>query len=57
MLGALCVPLIDDHDNLNVEVRALQPYQIERAKGIEFIEPVPREAEAAEDPRLAAFFG
>jgi hypothetical protein len=53
----LCVPLVDDRDYLNIQVQALSIYQLDRAKGLDFIEPVAESTETAgEDPRLTAFF-
>lgn len=56
VMAAACVPLIDERDHLNVQVTALNVYQIERAKGIEFLEPFPESDERGEDPRLESFF-
>lgn len=56
VMAAVCVPLIDEHDHLNVQVTALNVYQIERARGIEFLEPFPESDERSEDPRLETFF-
>jgi len=53
---AWCVPLITERDQLNLQVEALRVYEIERARGIEFIEPLPEEREDEEDPRLERFF-
>ena len=53
----LCVPLVDDRDYLNIQVQALSIYQLDRAKGLDFIEPVAESSETTgEDPRLQAFF-
>ena len=53
----LCVPLVDDRHYLNIQVQALGIYQLDRAKGLDFIEPVAGSTEmAGEDPRLTAFF-
>ena len=55
--SVLCVPLIDDRDYLNVQVQALSIYQLDRTKGLDFVEPVAGSTETAgEDPRLTAFF-
>lgn len=52
-----CVPLIDEPALFNIEVQALQIYQLERERGLAFIEPVLERDEAADDdPRLDAFF-
>ena len=54
---AWVVPLIDERHHLNIQVEALQLYQVERSKGLDFVEPVPEEGEAPpQDLRLDAFF-
>ncbi len=54
--AALCVPLIDEQSHFNIQIKALKVYQIERDKGLDFIEPVPDEELNDEDPRLNSFF-
>lgn len=54
--AAICVPLIHERDHLNLQITPSQVYEVERAKGIEFIAPVPEEDEDNDDPRLEAFF-
>lgn len=54
--AVLCVPLVDEPKHFNIQVTALQLYEIDRNKGLEFIEPVPEEAADDDDPRLEAFF-
>jgi len=53
-----CLPLITDMDNFNIELKALGIYQVDRQKGVNFIEPgVPiNKAEYYEDKRLDSFF-
>jgi chromosome segregation ATPase len=53
-----CVPLITDLDNYNIEIRALNVYQVDRSKGVTFIEPLPGEKRIREeeDTRLDDFF-
>lgn len=55
---AFAVPLIDDATHLNIQVSALSIYQVERAKGLDFLEPVPEQpaSGSTEDPRLESFF-
>ncbi|MEK7704190.1 MAG: hypothetical protein AAB426_04470 [Myxococcota bacterium] len=55
---AYAVPLVDEREHLNIQVSALRIYQIERTKGLDFLEPVPEDVGngTEEDPRLAAFF-
>lgn len=53
---AVCVPLIDEREHFNLQVTALQSYKVERARGLEFLEPVPDALEEDTDPRLHAFF-
>ncbi|MBI5511204.1 MAG: hypothetical protein HY903_20785 [Deltaproteobacteria bacterium] len=59
--AALCVPLVDESRQFNIQVSALQVYRLERARGLEFIEPARDVSEQASetadnDPRLEAFF-
>jgi hypothetical protein len=54
--AALCIPLIDEQSHFNIQIKALKVYQIERDKGLDFIEPVPDEELNDEDPRLSSFF-
>jgi len=54
--AALCVPLVDEQSHFNIQIKALKVYQIERDKGLDFIEPVPEEEMADDDPRLESFF-
>ncbi len=53
-----CVPLINDLENYNVEIRALNIYQVDRTKGVTFIEPLPGEKRISdeEDRRIDDFF-
>ncbi len=54
--GAICVPLIDEAAELNIQVTALGLYHMERAKGLDLLEPVPEETDGMDDPRLDSFF-
>jgi hypothetical protein len=54
--AALCVPLVDEQSHFNIQIKALKVYQIERDKGLDFIEPVTEEDLGDEDPRLESFF-
>ena len=56
MYMRLCVPLIDEQSHFNIQIKALKVYQIERDKGLDFIEPVPDEELNDDDPRLNSFF-
>ncbi|MEL7305926.1 MAG: hypothetical protein AAGJ56_08850, partial [Myxococcota bacterium] len=54
-----CVPLVDEADQFNVQLRRLQVYQIERGRALDYIEPVAMaelETMDDEDPRLELFF-
>lgn len=54
-----CVPLITDLDNYNIEIRALNIYQVDRTRGITFIEPLVEERKRIsdeEDTRIDDFF-
>jgi len=53
-----CVPLVNDAVNCNIELKALAIYQVDRQKGVEFIEPAMSSAKAPEsaDRRLDNFF-
>jgi len=54
---AICVPIVQEMDHLNVQVEPLKVYQVARSKGLEFVEPLPDEAGlGVEDERLEAFF-
>ena len=51
---AFCVPLIDEDFHFNIQLSALHIYQVERARGLDFIEPVVGEdVRVREDPRHA----
>lgn len=54
--GGICVPLIEERNELNIQVLALGMYHMERAKGLDHLEPVPEETDGNDDPRLDAFF-
>lgn len=55
--GAWTVPLVDERRHLNLQVSALQLYQLERGTGLDAVEPWASEAEgSAPDARLDAFF-
>ncbi len=54
-----CVPLITDLDNYNIEIRALCIYQVDRSKGVSFIEPLAgdrKKISEEEDSRIDDFF-
>lgn len=52
-----CVPLIDERRHLNIQVAMLQLYQVAKAAGVDFIEPIPETPDAAQhDARLDIFF-
>ncbi|MBI3178288.1 MAG: hypothetical protein HYZ27_01425 [Deltaproteobacteria bacterium] len=55
---AWCVPLIDERNHLNIQVRALEIYVVERSRGLDFLEPLPEtDRDKREgDPRLERFF-
>jgi hypothetical protein len=36
---AFCIPLVEDHDSYNVEVKPLSIYSVERQRGVSFLEP------------------
>ena len=55
--SALCVPLIDEPQLFNIQLEALKVYQLERERGLEFVEPLASAAADDDDPRLEAFFG
>lgn len=55
--AAICVPLIEDREHLNIQIAPLHLYQADRKQGLDFLEPVPDEVDSGEeDPRLEAFF-
>ncbi|MGC9044492.1 MAG: hypothetical protein ACP5KG_11625 [Myxococcota bacterium] len=54
-----CVPLITDLDNYNIEIRALNIYQVDRTRGVTFIEPLVESSKRIsdeEDTRIDDFF-
>lgn len=54
-----CVPLITDLENYNIEIRALNIYQVDKTKGVSFIEPVAEDRKRIkdeEDTRIDDFF-
>ncbi len=55
---AWCVPLIDERNHLNIQIRALEVYVIERGRGLDFLEPVAETGRDKNegDPRLDRFF-
>jgi len=51
------VPLVEDRSSYNIEVTPLTLYQVDRVRGVEFIEPVPeRVVSEDEDGRIDDFF-
>jgi hypothetical protein len=54
--AALVIALVGEPKALNIEVKALQVYEVEQSRGIAFVEPVPEADESDDDPRLTAFF-
>jgi phage shock protein A len=58
MRAALCVPLVGDMHHLNIQVTRRQIYRIERAKGLKFLEPLPKSADDddIDGRRLESFF-
>ena len=56
---AYCVPLVDDSEHYNIEVKPLTVYSIERHRGVSFIEPAVetrRATDAEGDRRFEDFF-
>ncbi|MHB1846573.1 MAG: hypothetical protein ACYCWW_17255 [Deltaproteobacteria bacterium] len=55
--GAYCVPLIDDSEEYNIEIKALAVYRVEKQRGVEFLEPA-REGRRLDegDQRFEEFF-
>lgn len=54
-----CVPLITDLDNYNIEIRSLNIYQVDRTKGVTFIEPLVdsnKRISEEQDTRIDDFF-
>jgi hypothetical protein len=55
--SAICVPLIAERQHFNIQISPLSIYQVERARGLEFIEPMVAEMGVPDDdPRLEHFF-
>ena len=54
---AVCIPLVDiEGDALNMELRVLEPYLVNRERGVDFVEPVGPDQQDDADPRLDRFF-
>ena len=54
---SICVPLVEERNHLNIQVEPLVLYQVSQEKGLEFIEPIPKEELSLErDSRLDNFF-
>jgi len=55
---AFCIPLVEDHDNYNVEVGPLSVYLVDRQRGVSFLEPAPGERLSSEetDRRFEEYF-
>ncbi|MFL5319059.1 MAG: hypothetical protein ACJ790_05335, partial [Myxococcaceae bacterium] len=55
---AFCVPLVEDRDSYNVEVKPLSVYSVEQKRGIAFLEPARGEAPSPEegDRRFEEYF-
>ena len=51
-----CVPLVDEEEHLNVQIKALNVYVIGLDRGVDFLEPLPLEREGTDAARLGAFF-
>ncbi len=55
---AFCIPLVEDADSYNVEVKPLSIYSVERQRGVSFLEPARDEAPSSEegDRRFEEYF-
>ena len=55
---AFCIPLIEDHESFNVEVKPLSIYSVERTRGVLFLEPARTEPPSNEegDKRFEQYF-
>ncbi len=55
---ALCISLIEDHDNYNLELSPLGVYRVDRQRGVAFLEPLAASAPSAEegDRRFEEYF-
>ena len=55
---AFCIPLVEDHDSYNVEVKPLSIYSVERQRGVSFLEPARADTPSAEegDKRFEEYF-
>jgi len=55
---ALCVSLIEDHDNYNLELSPLGVYLVDRQRGVTFLEPLAASAPSSEegDRRFEEYF-
>jgi len=55
---AFCIPLVEDHDSYNVEVKPLSIYSVERQRGVSFLEPARADSPSTEegDRRFEQYF-
>lgn len=53
--GAYCIPLIDDSENYNIDIRRLALYRLQRQRGVEFLEPVLTGTAPAAEGRVEDF--
>ncbi|MHB8877850.1 MAG: hypothetical protein ACYC8T_29505 [Myxococcaceae bacterium] len=55
---AFCIPLVEDHDSYNVEVKPLSIYSVERQRGVSFLEPARADSPSTEegDRRFEEYF-
>ena len=53
-----CIPMFSDDTNYNMEIKALNIYQVDRIRGVEFVEPIKPEDAISddEDTRIDEFF-
>lgn len=53
--GAYCVPLIDDAESYNIDVRRLAIFRLQRQRGVEFLEPVLEAGPTSTEGRIDDF--
>ena len=55
--SVFCVPVLSDNSHFNIQIKSRSVYQLDKDKGLDFMEPVAEDGGSVElDPRLESFF-
>ncbi|MEE2959916.1 MAG: hypothetical protein VYA34_04165 [Myxococcota bacterium] len=55
--SVFCVPVLNDNSHFNIQIKSRKVYQLDKEKGLDFMEPVAEDGGSGElDPRLESFF-